>query len=70
MMAITAALEARGDEPRTIVLVPESAHGTNPATAALARLSRSRPIPADDDGRVDLDGAEGRARTRTSRRSC
>ena len=34
MMAIKAALEARG-EPRSVVLVPESAHGTNPATAAL-----------------------------------
>ena len=34
MMAIKAALAARG-EKRSIVLVPESAHGTNPATAAL-----------------------------------
>ena len=33
MMTIRAALEARGD-PRVRVLVPESAHGTNPATAA------------------------------------
>ncbi|MDP2124501.1 MAG: aminomethyl-transferring glycine dehydrogenase subunit GcvPB, partial [Parvibaculum sp.] len=36
MMAIRAALIARGeDEARSSVLVPESAHGTNPATAAL-----------------------------------
>src|SRR5262249_56337997 len=34
MMAIKAALAARG-EARSVVLVPESAHGTNPATAAL-----------------------------------
>ena len=34
MMAIKAAIEARG-EKRTAVLVPDSAHGTNPATAAL-----------------------------------
>jgi len=33
MIAIRAALEARGDK-RARVLVPESAHGTNPATAA------------------------------------
>src|SRR5690606_33722587 len=33
MMAIRSALEARGD-PRQRVLVPSSAHGTNPATAA------------------------------------
>jgi glycine dehydrogenase subunit 2 len=36
MMAIKAALEARGEgAQRRVVLVPESAHGTNPATAAL-----------------------------------
>ena len=36
MMAIRAAIEARGEiDRRTRVLVPESAHGTNPATAAL-----------------------------------
>ena len=34
MMAIRAALTARGEQ-RSVVLVPESAHGTNPATAAL-----------------------------------
>src|SRR5215208_8081899 len=34
MMAIKAALAARGDT-RSVILVPESAHGTNPATAAL-----------------------------------
>ena len=33
MLCIRAALEARGDK-REVVLVPESAHGTNPATAA------------------------------------
>ena len=35
ILAIRAALEARGDA-RSVVLVPESAHGTNPATAAFA----------------------------------
>ena len=49
MMAIKAALDARGEgETRTVVLVPESAHGTNPATAALRRLHgrrRSRRAP-------------------------
>ena len=35
MMAIRAAIEARGEIDRRMrVLVPESAHGTNPATAA------------------------------------
>ena len=52
MMCIRAALEARG-EKRTRVLVPESAHGTNPATAAACGYSVD-PIPADAGGRVDL----------------
>lgn len=52
MMCIKAALEARG-ERRVRVLVPESAHGTNPATAATCGYAVD-PIPADARGRVDL----------------
>jgi len=51
MMAIKAALAARG-EKRSVVLVPESAHGTNPATAALLGY-RVESIPARKDGTVD-----------------
>src|SRR5262249_48432470 len=51
MMAIKAALTARG-EKRSIVLVPESAHGTNPATAALLGY-RVQAVPARPDGTVD-----------------
>ena len=51
MMAIKAALAARG-EKRSIVLVPESAHGTNPATAALLGY-RVESIPVRADGTVD-----------------
>ncbi len=45
-----AALEARGDA-REVILVPESAHGTNPATAAFAGY-RVENIPANERGRV------------------
>jgi glycine dehydrogenase subunit 2 len=51
MMAIKAALAARG-EARSVVLVPESAHGTNPATAALLGY-RIEAVPARRDGTVD-----------------
>jgi glycine dehydrogenase subunit 2 len=51
MAAIKAAIEARG-EVRPIVLVPESAHGTNPATAALLGF-KVVPVPARADGTVD-----------------
>jgi len=52
ILAIRAALDARG-EKRTRILVPESAHGTNPATAALCGFS-VESIRANDEGRVDL----------------
>jgi glycine dehydrogenase subunit 2 len=52
IMTIRAALEARGDK-RSRILVPESAHGTNPATAAACGYS-VESIPANDRGRVDV----------------
>ncbi len=52
LMCIRAALQARGD-PREVVLVPTSAHGTNPATAAICGY-RVEEIPANEGGRVDL----------------
>lgn len=52
IMAIRKALEAKG-ENRQVILVPESAHGTNPATAAACGF-QVKTIPAADDGRVDL----------------
>ena len=53
MMAIKAAIAARGEAAtRKIVLVPDSAHGTNPATAALLGFE-VRPVPASADGTVD-----------------
>ena len=53
MMTIKAALDAKGEGHRTRVLAPESAHGTNPATAAQCGFSVDA-IPADETGRVDL----------------
>ncbi|MFC3053446.1 aminomethyl-transferring glycine dehydrogenase subunit GcvPB [Kordiimonas pumila] len=53
VMAIRAAHEARGDGRKTI-LCPESAHGTNPATAAFCGYD-VKSIPAKSNGRVDID---------------
>ena len=58
ILCIRAALEARGDM-REVVLVPESAHGTNPATAAFAGY-RVENIPATPEGRVDLAALKAR----------
>lgn len=52
ILCIKAALEKRGEGHRKVVLVPESAHGTNPATAAFAGFT-VEDIPATADGRVD-----------------
>ena len=51
MMAIRAAHEHAGTADRNIVLVPDSAHGTNPATAALIGY-KVRSVPAQSDGTV------------------
>ena len=58
LLAIRAALEARGDA-RSKILVPESAHGTNPATAAFCGYA-VESIPATADGRVDLDALKAK----------
>ena len=46
--------EARGDHRRTKIIVPDSAHGTNPATAAMCGYQVVN-IPSAQDGCVDLD---------------
>ncbi|MCX5497462.1 aminomethyl-transferring glycine dehydrogenase subunit GcvPB [Kaistia dalseonensis] len=56
MMAIKAAVRAKG-ENRNIVLVPESAHGTNPATAAAIGF-KVVTVPARPDGTVDPEAVK------------
>ena len=53
MMAIRARLDKDGQSHKRRVLVPESAHGTNPATAVQCGFSVDE-IPANDKGRVDM----------------
>ncbi len=49
---------ARGDEARTEILVPEAAHGTNPASAAMCGFA-VREIPTGQDGDVDIEALKG-----------
>ncbi|MFO1254192.1 MAG: aminomethyl-transferring glycine dehydrogenase subunit GcvPB [Sphingomonadaceae bacterium] len=58
VLCIKTALQARGED-RKVMLVPESAHGTNPATAAFAGFA-IESIPARADGRVDLEALKAR----------
>lgn len=55
MMIIRAYHQSRGDgESRRVVLIPDSAHGTNPASAAMAGFT-VREVKSGPDGLVDLD---------------
>ncbi len=54
ILMIRAYHRSRGDHERTEVLVPDSSHGTNPATATMAGF-RTITIPSAPDGGVDLD---------------
>ena len=56
MLCIRAAHEAKGAK-RNIVLVPDSAHGTNPATAAFMGYT-VKSIPARDDGTVAAEAVK------------
>ncbi len=53
MMVIKKCFEARG-EKRTKVLIPDSAHGTNPATAAECGFD-TVPVPSKGNGQVDVE---------------
>ena len=59
ILCIKAALEARGEGHRKVILCPTSAHGTNPATAAFAGFT-VEDIPATAEGRVDLEALKAR----------
>lgn len=54
LMLIKRYHEKRGDHHRTKIVLPDSAHGTNPATAAMAGFDIIE-IPSDEMGMVDID---------------
>jgi glycine dehydrogenase subunit 2 len=53
VLVIRAYHASREDTKRRVVLVPDSAHGTNPATCTMAGL-QAKTIPSDADGGVDM----------------
>ncbi|MBA4700503.1 MAG: aminomethyl-transferring glycine dehydrogenase subunit GcvPB [Ruminococcus sp.] len=54
LLLIKAYHESRGDYKRTKIIVPDSAHGTNPASAAMAGYSVVS-VPSSEDGCVDIE---------------
>jgi glycine dehydrogenase len=53
LLAIRGYHRSRGDEHRTVCLIPSSAHGTNAASAVMAGM-RVVVVACDDDGNVDM----------------
>lgn len=54
LLLIKAYHQSRGDDKRTKIIVPDSAHGTNPASAVMAGFTVIS-IPSGEDGCVDLE---------------
>jgi glycine dehydrogenase subunit 2 len=54
MLIVRAYHLEHGDMDRTTVLVPDSAHGTNPASAAMCGY-RVTTVPSDQRGNIDID---------------
>ncbi|MFN3254429.1 MAG: aminomethyl-transferring glycine dehydrogenase [Ilumatobacter sp.] len=59
LLAIRAFHRSNGDEQRTVCLIPESAHGTNAASAVMAGFDVV-VVACDDQGNVDLDDVRRR----------
>ena len=57
--------ESRQDHDRREILVPEAAHGTNPATAVMCGY-KVREIPVDKDGDVDLEALKNAVSPQTA----
>jgi len=60
LLAIKSYHESRGDTERNICLIPSSAHGTNPASAAMAGM-KIIVVKCDRHGNVDLEDLRARA---------
>ncbi len=69
LLMIRAYHESRGEAHRNVCLIPQSAHGTNPASAQMAGM-QVVVVACDENGNVDIAGprGEGRAACAQSRR--
>jgi glycine dehydrogenase len=60
LLTIRAYLASRGEASRTVCLIPESAHGTNPASAVMAGL-RVVAVACDEQGNIDVADLKAKA---------
>jgi glycine dehydrogenase len=66
LLVIHAYHESRGETHRDICLIPQSAHGTNPASAVMAGM-RVVVVKTDDDGNIDVGDLEAKAKEHSQR---
>ena len=66
LLAIKRYHESRGDHGRDLCLIPVSAHGTNPASAAMAGL-QIVAVACDANGNVDLKDLEAKAKQHSAK---
>ncbi|RNF47317.1 glycine dehydrogenase (aminomethyl-transferring) [Marinomonas hwangdonensis] len=69
LIAIDKYHKSRGDHDRDICLIPSSAHGTNPASAALAGM-KVVIVKCDEDGNIDLVDLAEKAEKHAAQLSC
>ena len=69
LLAIQDYHRSNGDKTRNVCLIPESAHGTNPASAVMAGM-KIVPIKCDEDGNIDIKDLEKQAIMNTFELSC
>jgi glycine dehydrogenase len=69
LLVIRAWHESRGDQHRNICLIPTSAHGTNPASAAMAGM-KIVAIACDANGNIDVADLRTKAESNKDNLSC
>ena len=69
LLVIRAYHEARGDHKRNVALIPSSAHGTNPASAAMVGMNIV-VVKADGEGHVDVADLKAKAEQYKDTLSC
>jgi len=57
--------QSRGDHERSEIIVPDAAHGTNPATAIMCGMT-VRELPTDDEGDVDIEALKAAVGPKTA----
>jgi len=69
LLVIRAYHEARGEGHRNVALIPSSAHGTNPASAAMVGM-KIVVVKADEEGHVDVADLKAKAEQNKDTLSC